>query len=388
MTMILNDEQKQLKENANRFIQTQSPVSELRKLRDEKNELGYSQSVWEEMINLGWPSILIPEENGGLGLTVDYLGPILEECGRTLTASPLLSTALVGVTALKLSGNENQQAELLPKIASGELLTALAIEETARHNPNAVSTSATAKGDSFEISGRKQFVADGHIAQYLIVSAKTGSASDDISLFLIDTKQSGVSIQRTIMVDSRNSAIVTLDKVDVSSANLIGEINQGSNLLELILDFARVGLAAEMLGSAQEAFERTVNYLKEREQFGVVIGSFQALKHRAAKMFCEIELCKSVVAEGLAILSEAEKQDLTQLDESTRTEIAKIASICQAQLCETIEEVSNEGVQLHGGIGMTDEHEIGFFMKRARVAQQLFGDLSFHRDRFAQLNDY
>lgn len=388
MTMILNEEQKQLKENAKRFIQAQSPVSELRKLRDEKSEQGYSESIWEEMINLGWPSILVPEDNGGLGLTIDYLGPILEECGRTLTASPLLSSALIGATALKIGGTPEQQAELLPKIATGELLTALAIEETSRHNPSSVKTTATTKGDSYELSGQKQFVVDGHIAHYVIVSAKTGTQESDISLFLIDTKQTGVSVQRTFMVDSRNAAIVTLNKVEVSTANMIGTLNQGSSLLELLLDFARVGLAAEMLGSVQETFERTVNYLKEREQFGVVIGSFQALKHRAAKMFCEIELCKSVVAEGLAVLSEAEKQDLNNLDDSTRAEIAKTASICQAQLCETIEEVTNEGVQLHGGIGMTDEHEIGFFMKRARVTQQLFGDLSFHRDRFAKLSEY
>ena len=392
MSMILNEEQIQLKENAKRFNQEKSPVSELRRLRDEKNELGYDAKTWEEMVELGWPSILIPEAQGGLGLSIRYLGPILEECGRTLTASPLLSTALVGVAALTVAGNETQQQELLPQIATGKLLTALAIEEGARHNPTKVDTTAKTQGDNFILNGEKQFVIDGHIANYLIVSARTSGNSNDalgISLFLVDAKQPGVKVQRTLMVDSRNSAIITFSDAEVSKANLLGTLDQGLDNLNLILDFARVGLAAEMLGSIHEVFDRTVEYLKEREQFGVPIGSFQALKHRAALMFCEIELCKSVVAEGLSVLSAAtESSGIAQISTAERNEIALISSICQSQLCETIEEVSNEGVQLHGGIGMTDEHEIGFFLKRARVVQQMFGDATFHKDRYAKLNNY
>ena len=189
-------------------------------------------------------------------------------------------------------------------------------------------------------------------------------------------RSAGITRTRSFMVDSRNAARIRFHDVAVGADAVLGEVDQGAGVLEQVLDRGRIGLAAEMLGSAAEAFDRTLNYLKTRKQFGVPIGSFQALKHRAAEMFCEIELAKSVVLDSLSGLDER------------RNDVAQLASLAKARLSDTLFLVSNEGVQMHGGIGMTDEEEIGFFMKRARVAQATFGDAAFHRDRYATLEGF
>jgi len=388
MSLLLNEEQTQLKDNAKRLVQTQSPVSALRKLRDDKNELGYDADLWQSMVELGWPAILVSEDHGGIDLGISFLAPVLEECGRNLVSSPLLSTALIGAAALEIAGSKNHRAELLPKLAEGKILTALALEESSRHKPELVNTEAKATANGFELSGRKQFVVDGHIADYFIVTARTESG---MSLFLLDSKREGVSVQRTFMVDSCNAASVSFDQVSLTKEDLLGELDAGMESLTLILDLARIGLAAEMLGNVQEIFERTVLYLKERQQFGVPIGSFQALQHRAAEMFCEIELCKSVVASGVSVVSQAcadTEGGLRNLGDAAKREIAIIASVCQVQLCDSLQLISNEGVQMHGGIGMTDEHEIGFYLKRARVSQQFLGDSFYHKNRYAEFNGY
>ena len=282
---------------------------------------------------------------------------------------------------INLGASEDQKAKLLPSIASGDTLLALALEESHKHNPYLISTEASAKGDMFEISGEKTFVLDGHIANKLIVVARTSgeqNSREGITLFLVDRESQGVSISRTIMADSRNAANVSLNGVAVPSSAVIGELDKGADVLDEALDIARIGLCAEMLGSTQECFERTIDYLKERKQFGVAIGSFQALKHRAADMFCEIELSKSCVLEALTALDE--KRD--------KEEIAKLASLAKSKVGDTYGLVSREGIQMHGGIGMTDEFEIGFFIKRAAVSEQTFGDSAFHRNRYGELEGY
>ncbi|MBV1880785.1 MAG: acyl-CoA dehydrogenase [Pseudomonadales bacterium] len=379
MSMILNEEQTQLKDNASRFFREKSPITALRKLRDDKSELGYDAALWKEIVELGWLSILIPEEYDGLGLSPSYLGPILEESGRTLAATPLFSTGLVGVTALNLAATEDQKKSLFPEIAGGTLLMALAVDETARHNPSTVTTTAKATDGGFSLSGKKVFVVDGHVANYFIVSARTSGNDSDkkgISLFLVDASTPGIEVTRTLMSDSRNSAIVNFNNVTIAKSALLGAADEGFSVLDQLLDVARIGLAAEMLGTTLEAFERTIDYLKERKQFDALIGSFQALQHRAATMFCEIELSKSLILEGLDVSS------------TSPTSLNLFASMAKMQIGDTLKLVSNEGVQIHGGIGMTDEHEIGFFLKRARVTELLYGDSSFHKDRYALLNDY
>ena len=324
----------------------------------------------------------IDENYGGFGFGYSGLGIVLEESGRSLISSPLIPSVLLGATVISKLGNASQKESLLPKIVSGDLLLALAIDEHAVHQPNLVRTRAEASGDSFVLNGSKTFVLDGHVANKIIVTARTSgedASESGISLFLVDADAEGLSVVRTMMVDSRNSANVTLTNVKVSGADKLGEIDTAYPLLDEALDVGRIGLAAEMLGSVQELFNRTLDYLKQREQFGVLIGSFQGLQHRAADMYSEIELCKSTVRAALSSLDDPEK---------TAKDKAIIASVAKAKLCDVFCHVSNEGVQLHGGVGMTDEFDIGFFMKRARVAQQFLGDSSFHRNRYASLLEF
>jgi alkylation response protein AidB-like acyl-CoA dehydrogenase len=376
MPLVLNEEQNMLKDAAKDFCASNTPITQLRKLRDEKSETGFDTGTWQQMVELGWTGITIPEDFGGLGFGFMGMGVVLEECGRTLTASPLWATAVVGSSAILHGGSDTQKSELLPQIAAGELLLALALEETPHHNPYGAKTTAVKSGDGYKLTGSKTFVIDGHVANKLVVVARTaGNAGDrdGLTLVLVDRDAAGVNMTRTIMADSRNAANVTFDG---AQGELMGTEGKGADVLDKVLDAGRILLAAEMLGSIQECYTRTIEYLKTREQFGVPIGSFQALKHRAAEMFCEIELSKSVVMEALSALDE-DSEDVPEL-----------ASLAKARLNDTYNLVSSEGVQMHGGIGMTDEYEIGFFMKRSRVSEHTFGGSAFHRDRYGVLQGY
>ena len=344
MPMILNEEQTMLKDSAKDFCTTNTPITQLRALRDDANSDGFDRGTWNSMVELGWAAIPWGEEHGGLAFGYKGLGVVTEESGRTLSASPLYASVWVGGTVVNVGGSDEQKNELLPKVAAGELLLALALEESHRHNPYNIATTATVSGDGFSLSGSKTFVLDGNVADHLIVVARSSGDSN----------------------------------VTVGADALIGSLGQGADTLDAALDIARIGLCAEMLGGLQECFERTVAYLKERKQFGVAIGSFQALKHRAADMFCEIELSKSCVLEALTALDEGRDAD----------EIAKLASLAKTKVGETYNLVSREGIQMHGGIGMTDEFEIGFFIKRAAVSEQTFGDVNFHRNRYGVLEGY
>ena len=381
MAMILNEEQTMLKDSAKDFCATNAPIGQLRKLRDEENPDGFDRGTWGSMVELGWAAIPWSEDHGGLAFGYKGLGVVTEESGRTLTASPLYASVWVGGTLINLGGSDEQKAELLPQLAAGELLLALALEESHKHDPYGIQTTASATEDGYVLDGNKTFVLDGHVADKLIVAARTSGevgSREGISLFLVDREANGVSVTRTIMADSRNAANVKLDAVKVGNDALLGTADTAADILDQALDIARIGLSAEMLGGIQECFERTVEYLKERKQFGVAIGSFQALKHRAADMFCEIELSKSCVLEALTALDEQRDRD----------EVAKLASLAKAKVGETYNLVSREGIQMHGGIGMTDEFDIGFFIKRAAVAEQTFGDVNFHRNRYGELEGY
>ena len=381
MAMILNEEQTMLKDSAKGFCASNAPITQLRDLRDSESADGFDQATWNSMVELGWAAIPWAEEHGGLAFGYKGLGVVTEESGRTLVASPLFASVWVGGTLVSLGGSDAQKSELLPSVAAGELKLALALEESHRHNPYNIATTAAASGDGYMLSGKKTFVLDGHIANKLIVAARTSGdqgARAGITLFIVDSVAAGVSVTRTLMADSRNAANVALDGVSVSADAVLGTVDAGADVLDPALDIARIGLAAEMLGGTLECFERTVAYLKERKQFGVAIGSFQALKHRAANMFCEIELSKSCVLEALTALDE----------DRDATEVAKLASLAKAKVGETYGLVSREGIQMHGGIGMTDEFEIGFFIKRAAVAEQTFGDVNYHRNRYGELEGY
>ncbi len=379
MALVLTEEQTMLRDMAKQFFTEQVPVTNLRKLRDEESAEGYDKAVWQQIVELGFAGILIPEEQGGTGFGPIGLGIVMQEAGRTLAATPLYSTAILGAGLILAAGSDAQKAELLPQIASGELLTALALEETAHHNPKQVAMSAEQNGDQIILSGQKNFVIDGHIADKLIVVARTSGAAGDangLSMFLVDAKAKGVTITRTHMVDSRNAAIVSFDKVNVPVSDALGPLGAAMAELESVLDLGRACLAAEMLGGIEAVFDTTLAYLKERKQFGVIIGTFQALKHRAAEMFCEVELCQSVVLDALLALDER------------RNDVPRAVSLAKARLGDAARLISNEGVQMHGGIGMTDAVDMGLYLKRARVQSQLLGDTNFHRSRYAELGGY
>lgn len=380
MALVLNEEQRLLRDTARSYLTENAPVRALRTLRDERDATGYSPELWHSMAEMGWAGIILPEEYGGLDFGFMGLGVVLEEAGRTLTASPLFCSAVVGASAILLAGNASQKQSLLPEIAQGQKTTALALEESHHHRPTNISTRAIAEGDSFIINGRKTFVLDGHSADKLILVARTSGehsdSPDGLTLLLVDPRASGVSITRTTLADSRNSANICFENVRVPAGDVLGEIDGAWPVLETVLDRARVAIAAEMMGYAMEAFERTMEYLKERVQFDVPIGSFQAMQHRAAHMQSEIELCRSVILQALSTVDDSPEQ------------LPMIASLAKAKLNELTKLVTNEAVQMHGGIGVTDELEIGFFLKRSRVAMQIYGDTGFHKDRYASLCGY
>ncbi len=379
MPLVLSEEQRLLRDTARDFLATHAPVGALRRLRDEHDPLGYEPQLWRQMAELGWASIILPEQYGGLDFGFLGMGVVMEECGRTLAASPLFASAVVGASAVLLGGSDAQKTELLPGIAAGELRLALALEETHHHRPCHIATTAVREGEHFLLNGNKTFVLDGHSADTLIVVARSAGAPrspEGLSLFLVDGNAPGVSRQRTVMADSRNAANLCLDNVRVSSDRVIGKVGEAWGILDPVLDRGRVAIAAEMMGCALEAFERTVAYLKEREQFGAPIGSFQGLQHRAAQMQADIELCRSVLLQALSAVDETPEQ------------LPILASLAKARLNELVKHVSNEAVQMHGGIGVTDELDIGLFLKRARVTMQVFGDTGFHKDRYATLCGY
>lgn len=379
MSMLLTEEQLMLQESARDFCRENAPISVMRRLRDTHDPLGYDRNIWQQIVSLGWSGMALPEAYGGFDFGYSGLGIVLEETGRCLLNSPLIATVLLGATAIRLGGSEQQKSQLLPRVVAGELLLALAVDECPHHQPCRVSTTAKRDGNSYRINGRKCFVLDGHIADTLVVSVRTGgeeSAAEGLSLFLVDARSAGVKVTRQWMVDSRNNATVEFKDVVVTENQRLGAIGKGWPILQQVLDVGCIGLAAEMLGSAQEVFDRTVEYLKQREQFGVPIGAFQGLQHRIAHQYAELELCRSAVRAALSAL------------DHDPAAVPVLASLAKAKLGECLFNMSNEGIQMHGGIGMTDEFDIGFFLKRARVAQQFLGDESFHRDRYACLNGY
>lgn len=379
MALVLTEEQELLKESAVDFLNDKSPVTHLRELRDTNDADGFSRALWKEMAELGWAGIVFPEEYGGAEMGYAELGILLEECGRRLSPYPLISTVVLGGGALMVGGSDEQKTKVLPGVCSGETLLAMAFQETPHFNPYAVETSAASDGSGYKINGKKVFVLDGHVADQLVVVARTAGESNDrdgLTLFLVPADQTGVSILRTKMVDSRNAAQITFEDVSVGANQVIGAVGAGADVLDKVLDRATAAISSELVGISNEVFERTIAYLKTREQFGVLIGTFQGLKHRAAEMFCEVELSKSVTLQALRAV------------DSGDPDTARIVSAAKARTSDTSGLVTREGVQMHGGIGMTDEEEIGLFLKRAKTAELSFGDSSYHRDRFATLTGF
>jgi alkylation response protein AidB-like acyl-CoA dehydrogenase len=376
---VLTEEHVMLRDMARNWTAQQSPVAAFRMLRDTGSANGYDPTVFADMAAMGWTGVIIPEDYGGSNFGTLALGMVLEETARTLTASPLLATALVAASAIMLGGTEAQKQTWLPGIAAGDLVGALAVDEGPRHRPASVATTATRSDGGYVLEGRKCFVAEGAAAGLLIVSARTSGAANDevgISLFLVPGDAPGVARQALALADNRGAANIGFDNVALPADALLGSEGEGYALLEKILDRARAGVAAEMLGAATQAFETTLDYLKTRVQFGQVIGSFQALQHRAARMFTELELARSCVEAALMAI------------DAGGADVPELVSLAKARMGDTLNLVSNEMVQMHGGIGMTDAHDAGFYLKRARALEALYGNQAFHRERYARIQGY
>lgn len=374
-SLLLNDEQKMLSKTAYEFIRERAPAARIRTFRDSKDEVGFSRDLWTEMAELGWLGLQIPDECDGMGLGFFDLAVVLEQSGRELMPEPFVSTLLLGTQALLLGGTEEQKKDLLPGVSAGETLLALGYEEAgSRGDAEAVATLAKKTSDGFELSGEKLQVLDAHVADRIIVSAAT--SREGVTLFLIDPAQPGVTIMRQSRIDGLNAAIVRLEDVSVTSQSIVGEVGEGAALLQSVFDRASVGLAAQMLGASEQAFADTIEYIKEREQFGVPIGSFQALQHRAVSVYTEIALTRSVVLAAARAIDDSPDG------------IPRLASLAKAMASETFMHAAKEAVQMHGGIGVTDDHDIGFYMKRAQATYMTLGKPSQHRKRWAELHGY
>jgi alkylation response protein AidB-like acyl-CoA dehydrogenase len=372
----LTEEQTLIRDQARSWVNEQSPVARFRALRDEGVPQAYWPETWSAMVDMGWTGILVPEAHGGSDLGYLTFGLILEELGRQLTASPLLASALVGTSSLLLGGTESQKQDWLPKIVDGSAILTLAVDEGPRHAPVKTALTATRSGNGYVLDGTKQFVLEGMAATTFVMAARTGGSPGEtrgISLFLVPASAQGLSRTALKTADSRGYADLSLRGVAVGEDALLGTLDDGFPLLDNILDRARAGLSAEMLGTSARAFEMTLEYLKTREQFGQVIGSFQALGHRAAILYSGMELARSCAEAAL------------QAIDAGRENVAELCSLAKCKVGDHLHLTSNELIQMHGGIGMTDEFDAGLYLKRARALEAIYGNQAFHRERYAQL---
>ena len=372
----LTEEQAMIKDQAKSWAADEAPVAKFREMRDSGNELGFDKTTWERIGEMGWAGIVVPEKFGGVDMGYLTFGIVLEELGRQLTASPLLASGVAGATALVLGGSDAQKEAWLPKIADGSAIVTLAVDEGPRHAPEQTALSAEKTDAGFRLRGRKVHVLEGLAADAFIVAARTSGSKGDatgISLFVVDAVARGITRNGLRTADSRGYATVSFDGVEVPADAVIGQIDQGSAVLDPTLDRARAGLAAEMLGTAGQSFDMTLDYLKNRIQFGQVIGSFQALGHRASGLFTEMEMTRSCVEAAL------------QAIDDDRKDVAELCSLAKCKAGDFLHHMSNELIQIHGGIGMTDEFDAGLYLKRARALETTWGNQSFHRDRYATL---
>ncbi|WP_109806638.1 acyl-CoA dehydrogenase family protein [Sphingosinithalassobacter portus] len=367
MPLFLDDEQTMLRDTARDFVSEQMPVAHMRKLRDEKNADGFSRDHWKSFAEMGFTGILIPEADGGLGLGHVEAGVVLEEIGRNLSPSPFLTTAVAAVEALRGSA---QRDRWFPGILAGETVAALAIDEKPKHNGQ-VAMQAKRAGNGYRLSGAKQFVTHGHVADLMIVAAHVEDNAD-VTLFAVPAGTAGVTATPERLTDASIAAHVQFDEVQLDGDAVIGGEDGGAAYARL-LDAARIGASAEMLGVGGGAMDRTMTYLKDRKQFGVAIGSFQALQHRAAHLYSELEVARAAVLKA------------QQLLDTGSDEAAMAAAVAKAMTGLATTLAVQEGIQMHGGIGMTDEHDIGFYMKRGRVLAEMFGDTNFHADAVARM---
>jgi len=375
---VLTEEQQMLKDMAGDWSRQNAPVTAYRSLFETADGPGFDPNLYAEMGQMGWTGIIVPEEYGGSDFGYQSMGLVVEELGRTLTASPLVSSAMAA-TALRLGGTAEQKARWLPGLADGSVIGTLAVDEGSHHSPEKTALGAAKSAAGWTLNGIKRPVQDGMAANLAVVAARTSGSPgerDGLNLFLADCDAPGLERQALEQIDARRPAIFTFNGCEVPAASMLGESDRGADLLDAILDRARVAIAAEMLGAATQAFETTTDYLRTRSQFGHLIGSFQALQHRAADMLGELMLARSAVEAAL------------QAIDSNDPELPKLASLAKALAGDTARRVTNEMIQMHGGIGMTHEHDAGLYLKRVRVAEQCYGNSAYHRERWGRLSGF
>lgn len=368
--LVLTEEEAMLADMARGFLDGAAPVSAFRKMRDAG--LTHDAGLWSEMAAMGWAGVLVPEEAGGSDMGFAAANVLAREMGKTLTVSPFLSTAVMAATALRQVGDARAMAALA-KIASGDVTYALAVDEGIKHDPDGTTLEARADGNGFRLTGKKTFVVDGAMADRLLVLART---AEGLTLFDLPADRAGITRTRSNMIDARDAAKIDFDAVEATGEDVLGQVDTAMVVLRPALRAGQAALAAEMAGLAAGAFDMTVGYLKERKQFGVEIGRFQALQHRAAHLWCETEVTASAILNvGRMLDSDPENAELA-------------VSLAKSKATATATLAVQEGVQMHGGIGMTDAYDMGFYMKRARVGAEWLGDYSYHAERVAALRGF
>ena len=376
MPLYYDDDQTMLAETANQFMAEEGSIkNQLRHWRDRNCKDGFGHALWKQFGEMGFTGMLVGEDDGGLGMGQVEANIVLEEIGRNLTPSPFLSSSVLAATALK-HGSNDVKGRWLPDLISGDKVYAVAIDEGPKHRPETIACKAEKSGNGFRLSGKKDFVVYGASSEMIVVAARTsGSDSDDdgVTLFAVPQDAAGMSHDSVRLVDSSMASHITFDGVELDGDSVIGEVDGGREVLNAMLMAGRVGSAAEGVGVARGAMDMTVDYLRQRKQFGKVIGEFQALQHRAAHLYSEVEIARAVTVKAAQLVDGgSERADL-------------MASVAKAKVAKVAGLAVREGVQMHGGIGMTDEHDAGFFIKRARVVEAMFGGEGFHKERFASL---
>jgi alkylation response protein AidB-like acyl-CoA dehydrogenase len=374
LKLSFDDDIRMLRDSAGGFLANAEPAKALRRHRDARDFDALARGVWDGMAALGLTGTLVPEASGGAGLGFRESVQIAEMMGRSLATGPFLSTAVMAATAIGQGDNDRLKAAILPAIASGDRVLALAGEERSRHQPLAIDTLARRDGDGYRVSGRKVAVIDGNIADRFIVAARDAEAPGELIMLLVDGRSTEVAVTATMGVDSQPLCDVEFRDAPAGADDLLCAPAATAALLDRVYDAGRLHLAAEMLGLAQEAFDRTIDYLKTRVQFGRKIGEFQALQHRAAILFGEIEIARSVVFKTATLHDEGDGR------------FAAFASLAKARVGEIARHATAEACHMHGGIGMTDDFDLGFYLKRARGAAERLGDTAFHLERYAALH--
>ena len=379
MALYHTEDQAMLAETVSQFMAEEGSIAkQLRHWRDRECKDGFGHALWKQMAEMGMTGILVSEDDGGMGMGAVEAGIVLEEIGRNLTPSPFLTSAVLAATALK-HGSADLKGRYLPGLVSGDSVFAVAIDEGAKHRPERIKTRAEKSGNGFRLSGQKDFVIHGSSADMLVVAARTSGSDDDadgITLFAVPRDAAGMSHDAVRLVDSSKATHTRFDAVELDGDAVIGEVDGGRDVLNAVLMAGRIGAAAEGVGVASGAMGMTIDYLKQRKQFGQLIGEFQALQHRAAHLYSEVEIARAVTIKAAQLMDGgSERADL-------------MASVAKAKVSKAASLAVKEGVQMHGGIGMTDEYDIGLFMKRERALQEFLGDQYYHANRVAELSGY